>query len=612
MAQAAGKMSPMTDARLRLRDRVGRASANCASLVFSWADHPERPAVLDESGMVQSFDDLRASVDSVVTVLREAGFSRDDRLALIIPRGPVGIVAFLAGSSVSSLCPMHAGMRADELDAYIAMLGVTGIIDGTDNSIARDIARRRDLPLVVLRRTDHIVATVVSGHATSKAGLSELTAADDVALLMQTSGTTSKPKLVPLTHRNLISAAANIADWFALGTDDLCLNPMPLHHLHGLITAGLSSLFAGAAVCFTTGFAPDLFHETLERIQPTWFTGSPTMHLALRDLYAGGRAAVPTQRLRFFRSSSAPLPVSIIEQLEALFQAPLMETYGTTETGSMICANPLPPGVRKSGSVGVAVGAEIRVVNEQGADVPDGENGEVVVRGPSVIHRYLGAADVSAPFFFGDWLRTGDIGRFDADRYLYIVGRTKELIKRGGLAVYPDEIDNALVSHPAVAEAVTFSLVHPTLGEELVAAVVPAAGHAPTEEQLKAHLSASLSGYKVPAAMLIVERLPKTETGKIVRREAPSYFAEAFRPSNIPANGEGEEALLAIWRDILSRSDFGVTDNVLLLGADPIRARSAAEALRSRLGQTLPTHTIIAHPTVRAMAALLSPARGAA
>ena len=208
--------------------------------------------------------------------------------------------------------------------------------------------------------------------------------------------------------------------------------------------------------------------------------------------------------------------------------------------------------------------------------------------------------------FHDDWLRTGDIGFLDEDDYLFIVGRSKELIKRGGLSVYPDEVDNALVAHPSVAESASFSVPHPTLGEELVSAIVPVAGQPPLEHDLRSYLSGQLSTYKVPAAILIVPYLPKNEAGKIMRREVPKHFQSAFEPRNQPPANELEQTLLDLWRKTLARADFGVDDNVLLLGADPIRSGELAEQLHTRTGLRLSVKDILAKPTVRTMANYLS------
>jgi len=330
------------------------------------------------------------------------------------------------------------------------------------------------------------------------------------------------------------------------------------------------------------------------------------MHLALREHYEHAGTRPSPGRLRFFRSSSAPLPPSAIVALEALFEAPLIETYGLTETASMVCTNPLPPAARKQGSVGIAFGSEIRVVRKEGTACGPAEIGEIAIRGPSTITAY--ADNAAADSFLDGWLLTGDIGRLDEDGYLFIVGRAKEVIKRGGLSVYPAEVDDALAGVPAVAEAVTFAVPHPTLGEDVVAAVVVRAGATIDAAALRAEVARRLSTYKVPSVILIVPAIPKNETGKIVRRQVAAELAGALAPQGMPPSGEMERALLATWCEVLGRDDIGVTDNLFLHGADPLRAGRAADRIAAS-GVWAPTlKDLLGAPTVREQAERFRPA----
>jgi acyl-CoA synthetase (AMP-forming)/AMP-acid ligase II/aryl carrier-like protein len=575
-----------------------------AAAIFEGRSSSPHPAIVDRSGHPMSYAQTYASVQRLSEALAAAGIGERDRIATLQPRGAAGLIAFLSASTVGCCCPMNPSMRAEEYEAYYRMLKISAVLDGTRSAIAAEAAAKLDLPLISF--IDNSGEISVSISRPRALGHDDTELPPGTALLMQTSGTTAKPKIIPLTHHNVLSAALGIVSWFDLTPDDVCLNPMPLHHMHGLVTACTASLLAGSAVCCLEAFKAPAFHEALGTLQPTWFTGSPTMHLALKNFYDRDQGRVPTTSLRFFRSSSAPLPASIIADLESLFSAPLMETYGLTETGSMVCANPLPPRERKVGSVGVAVGAEIKICNDEGRALPPRVPGEVVIRGPSVIRRYLSNDEANNTLFHDGWLRTGDIGFLDEDDYLFIVGRSKELIKRGGLSVYPDEVDNALVAHPSVAESASFSVPHPTLGEELVSAIVPVAGHAPLEHDLRDYLSGQLSTYKVPAAILVVPYLPKNESGKIMRREVPKHFQSAFEPRNEPPANELEQTLLQLWQETLARADFGIDDNLLLLGADPIRSGELAEQLRARTGLLLSVKDVLAKPTVRAMAIYLT------
>jgi acyl-CoA synthetase (AMP-forming)/AMP-acid ligase II len=563
------------------------------------------PAFVDAQGQMTSYAEASAAVDALRTALQDLGIDGADRVAFMVPRGPVGVLGFLAISSVAVCCPLNPRMRSEELIRTAESMGITAFVTTAESAVG-DLAAGR--PTLILQSTDHLERPSVSlQNPRAKAGKP---VSPPFALLMQTSGTTSAPKRVELTQDHILSAASAIRDAFTLGEADLCLNPMPLHHVHGLISASLSSLVSGSRVVCTDGFSTKSFEAQLDALKPTWFTGSPAMHLALLEHFKAVSRSPTRGALRFFRSSSAPLPASAIDQLEGLFGAPLIETYGLTETASMICSNPLPPAERKLGSVGIAFGSEIRIADGEGNNVPADAPGEIVVRGPSVISSYGG--DGVPDTFFGDWLRTGDLGYLDKDGYLFIVGRTKELIKRGGLSVYPAEVDNVLMSHPDVAEAVAFSVAHPTLGEELVAAIVPCAGAQPTSAALRAYLERQLSGYKVPAEIFVISAIPKNETGKILRRTMATSLASHLEPKNVAPTSAAEAAFLTAWKTVLGREDFGVTDNVFLLGGDPLRAESVASQLDGLGGGLISAKTLLSMPTVRDQASLAHPCLGAA
>lgn len=583
-----------------------RLRESIASTVFS-ADKLNGQLVAFESaeGASISYSDGLSATGKLVGSLTELGIHSMDRVAFVAPRGPLGIVGFLAVSSVAICCPLNPKLRPEELQATIDLMQISALVDVGPNPVVQQVAEERALPILSVVQGPGDLEISISLQRARTAERSCEANTQEVALLMQTSGTTSNPKLVALTHNNVLSAAAAIRDAFGLGVADVCLNPMPLHHVHGLISAGISSLLSGSRVICTGNFSTAEFERILEQRKPSWFTASPAMHVAMLEHFKAIGHGPSNKTLRFFRSSSAPLPASAIGELEDLFAAPLVETYGLTETASMICSNPLPPRLRKPGSVGIACGAEIRIADDEGGDLPSNQSGEILVRGPSVITNY-GFANNSMPgAFFGDWLRTGDLGYLDEDGYLFIVGRVKELIKRGGLSIYPAEVDNALASHPDVAEAVTFSIPHPTLGEELVAAVVPRARTSPTDGSLRAYVSGQLSTYKVPARILVVSSIPKNETGKIVRRDMSTRLSEHLRPKNIAPRSVMESTLLTVWKDVIGRTDFGVTDNVLLLGGDPLRAARCAEILTSRHGLEVSARDLVENPTIVEQADLL-------
>ena len=547
-----------------------------------------------------TYGDVTAIIDAFARTARLTDFSSSDRVAVTTPRGKDGLLAFLAISSYATCCPLDPRLTEDELALTLRDLTVSALVDAAGEAHIGNVARSLGIPV----RT--VVPSALSSNGSGGSGIGGAAGQSDVALLLQTSGTTSKPKHVALTHANVLAAAKSIGSHYSIGPSDLCINPMPHHHVHGLISAGISSLLAGAKQVCASSFSPRAFDFAFQKLNPTWFTGSPAFHLGLLDYYNGAGSLPPPRRsLRFIRSSSAPFPSSAISRYEALFGAPLLENYGMTETASTICSNLPGARQRKSGSVGIPIGAEIRIaVGPSSLGESDGV-GEILLRGPSVITKY--ASGESGPDYFDDgWLRTGDMGRVDEDGFLYVIGRSKELIKRGGHSIYPLEVDSAILANPDVAEAISFSLEHPTLGEELVAAFVPRVGAEISGDDVKRALDGKLSTYKIPIAVLRVAEIPKNATGKSARRSMRSAFAEMFCIKGVVATSELESELLKHWRLIVSEPRLGVTDNVFVHGADPMRAQRFSEEIGRLIARRLPVKDIIRNPTVREQALLLA------
>jgi acyl-CoA synthetase (AMP-forming)/AMP-acid ligase II len=335
---------------------------------------------------------------------------------------------------------------------------------------------------------------------------------DDIALVLHTSGTTARPKEVPLRQRNLCASARNVAATLRLSEADRALN------IHGLVAGLRASISVGASVVGAPGFDPRRVREWIARLRPTWYSAVPTIHMAMRDVFedAPPQGGFP---FRFVRSSSSALPPPVMTALEALYGVPVIEAYGMTEAAHQIASNPLPPAMRKPGSVGLPAGPEIAVRDGEGRDAAEGVEGEVWIRGDTVSPGYHDNDAANAESYANGWFRTGDLGRFDADGYLFLTGRLKELVNRGGEKIAPAEIDNALLEHPGVAQAVCCAMPHPTLGEEVAAVVVlrPDAGDV-TPRDLLAHCASRLAPCKRPRQILIVPELPKGATGKVQRR----------------------------------------------------------------------------------------------
>ena len=335
--------------------------------------------------------------------------------------------------------------------------------------------------------------------------------------MLHTSGTTSRPKIVPLTQANVTASASHIRDSLALTPVDRCLNIMPLFHIHGLIAAVLSSLSAGAHISCSPGFNALKVFQWFAEVKPSWYTAVPTMHQAILDRAPRNAEIVAGMDLRFARSSSSSLPPQVMAALEETFGCPVIEAYGMTEAAHQMASNPLPPLARKPGSVGLAAGPEVAVMASDGALLGAETVGEIVIRGPNVTAGYENNPTANAEAFTHGWFHTGDQGVLDGDGYLRITGRLKEIINRGGEKISPREVDEVLMDHPAVSQVVTFALPHPKLGEDVAAAVVLRDGRSATDRELRDFTATRLADFKVPRKLVFLDEIPKGATGKLQR-----------------------------------------------------------------------------------------------
>jgi acyl-CoA synthetase (AMP-forming)/AMP-acid ligase II len=474
---------------------------------------PGRPP-LDYAG-------LRRHAGAVVARLNGLGLGRNDRVAIVLPNGPEMAAAFVGIAAGCTTAPLNPAYRTDEFDFYLSDLGAKAlIVEAGSDSPAIEVAQRRKVALLRLvpgagpaGLFDLVAEDAVAGGGAAGG----FAGADDVALVLHTSGTTSRPKIVPLSQRNVTASAAHIGRTLALTPADRCLNIMPLFHIHGLIAAVLSSLGAGGSVFCTPGFNALKFFAWLEEAGPSWYTAVPTMHQAILARAARNAGIIAARRLRFIRSSSSSLPPQVMAELERVFGAPVIESYGMTEASHQMASNPLPPLPRKPGTVGIAAGPEVAIMDDKGRLLAPGQVGEIVIRGRNVTRGYENNAKANAESFVDGWFRTGDQGVLDAEGYLSITGRIKEIINRGGEKISPREVDEVLMDHPAVAQAVAFAVPHDKLGEDIAAAVVLREGAAATERELRDFCAARLADFKVPRKVLILDEIPKGATGKLQR-----------------------------------------------------------------------------------------------
>ncbi len=468
------------------------------------------------------YRDLRALVRRTVGDLNSFGIGRGDRVVLVLPNGPDAAAAFVSIGAGATTAPLSRGLTADEFEFNLTDLRAKAlVVEAGLDSPARAVATRLRIPVIELVPHRDQGAGAFSLRLLLKNGAGPfeggLAQPDDEALVLHTSGSTSRPKIVPLLQRNVTASARNIMTALQLTPDDVCLNIMPLFHIHGLMAAVLSSFAAGAQVHCSPGFNALRFFHWFDEVRPTWYTAVPTMHQAIVSRASRHAEELGRIRLRLIRSSSASLPPQVMEELERTFRCPVIEAYGMTEAAHQMTSNPLPPRDRKAGSVGVPAGPEVAIMDEEGKILPRGQTGEVVIRGANVTPGYEANPEANESAFIDDWFRTGDQGFIDRDGYLRLTGRLKELINRGGEKIAPIEIDVVLMDHPAVQQCVAFAIPHHKLGEDIGAAVVLREGHTCTDRELREFAARRLEHWKVPRTFVFVREIPKGRTGKLQR-----------------------------------------------------------------------------------------------
>src|SRR4051812_22960592 len=488
--------------------------------------------ILPEQKISITYGMLRGQVQSVAEQLAAAGVGRGDRVATSLTNGLPVIVSFLAAGVAGTAAPLNPAYKEDEFRFYLEDTAAKVFIlppDGAED--ARRAAAARGVPILTI--DVDAAGTVSLSNERGPVGRAPVAppTIDDVALVLHTSGSTGRPKRVPLKHANLSISAQNVAASYALTSDDVSLCVMPLFHVHGLVASTLATFASGGTVVVPAKFSPLSFWRTARDHGVTWYSAVPTLHQLLLaragDPSNPSRRPAGTEKLRFIRSCSASLPPAVMHALEAAFGAPVLEAYGMTEAAHQMASNPLPPSERKPGSVGRGTDVKISIMDKAGNHLPIGEAGEVVIQGPNVITGYENNPEANAASFVDGWFRTGDQGILDEHGYLTLVARIKELINRGGEKISPREIDEVLLAHPGVAEAVCFGVPHGTWGEEVEAAVVLREGEAVGQAELLAFCKERLADYKRPKQIHITQAIPRTATGKFQRGAVAKAYSQA-------------------------------------------------------------------------------------
>jgi amino acid adenylation domain-containing protein len=582
--------------------------------------NPEATALLALERNPLTYARLLDHLTYIHQVLRNVGVASTDRVALALPNGPEMAVAFLGVAASCACAPLNPNYQAEEFRFYLSDLGAKVLIVQADmQTWARQVAK--ELGILILELQPFIGAgagsfTFSQGEK-SRGSAHDLADPNDLALVLHTSGTTSRPKVVPLTQANLCTSAENVKESLRLTASDRCLNIMPLFHVHGLVAGLMASLAAGAGVICPPAFLLPRFFEWMAEFKPTWYTAVPSMHQAILDRTPDNQEIIASNPLRFIRSCSAPLPTTVMAELEIMFRAPVLEAYGMTEASHQICCNPLPPGRPKPGSVGVPTGCRAAVMDEQGNLLPPGQAAEIVIQGSNVTVGYENNPEANQKAFINGWFRTGDQGYLDIEGYVFLTGRVKEIINRGGEKISPREVDEVLLSHPAIAQAVTFGVPHLRLGEEVAAAVVARPGALVGERELRRFAAERLAYFKVPRRVMFLDTLPKGPTGKVQRiglAEKLGLGPEDLEPSylsggHIPPRNELEKQLASMWSRQLDVEEVGVEDNFFLTGGDSILAAQLISRVRQTMGVEVSLSCFFENPTVAWLASAVEEAR---
>jgi acyl-CoA synthetase (AMP-forming)/AMP-acid ligase II len=487
--------------------------------------NPSAVAIADAGdGPSLTYGQTKQQASSLADDLRSFGVNPGDRIAIALPNGLEMVLAFLAATVAGTAAPLNPAYKLEEFRFFLSDTSARVLIVPPDAmNLARQAAAGETIIIEAgIDSGGHVRLQPVGPKSASVTREHHDPEPEDIALILHTSGTTSRPKRVPLAHKNLAVSARTVAGTYQLGDNDVSLCVMPLFHVHGLVASTLATLASGGTVVVAPRFNPLSFWPTVKKHGVTWYSAVPTLHQILLSRTRGVARPPGAEQLRFIRSCSAPLPASMMAEMENRFGVPVVEAYGMTEAAHQMASNPLS-GKRKPGSVGLATGVEIAILDEAGEELSLGQRGEICIKGPNVFSGYEENPDANATSFTRGWFRTGDQGSVDQDGYLTLLGRIKELINRGGEKISPQEIDDVLVAHQAVSEAVCFGVPDRIYGEEVAAAVVL---HSPeTEAALIEHCRSRLADFKCPSVIYIVEQIPRTATGKIQRRNVAAAIA---------------------------------------------------------------------------------------
>jgi 4-hydroxybenzoyl-CoA reductase gamma subunit len=582
---------------------IGREIARQSQL------RPDQAAIVLSGSAPLSYLELQNLIDDFRADLRAAGFGASSRIAIALPSGPHAALAIIAVACSAVAVPLNPRHTLDEIEKSFATLRPEAVVllQGSD-SIARQAALSKGVPVIeaVPASQGTIGLRIVTPRSDTFAPPDE-PVPDAPAFILQTSGTMAEPKSIPFSHGNMLAAAARLQAWFKLTPQDRCLSASPVFYSHGLKVTVFTPLLTGGTVAFPTDASQFDFLEWFSDLKPTWYSAGPTLHRLIFDKAESLPDAKAKHSLRFILSGGAPLPRNILESLQRTLDVPVVEHYGSSEA-AQIAANLPSIGRSKVGTCGIPWPDTVRIVDEDGRQLPPGEQGEILIGGPTLISGYLDAPELNRDCFVDGWFKTGDIGSLDDEGFLTLHGRVKDLINRGGEKVSPPELDETLMRHPAVAEAAAFAVPHERLGEDVAAAVVLKRGVTASPAELRRYLGEHLAAFKVPRRIVIVDQLPKGLTGKVLRRRLSESFGTTAAPSTTSTSNDAylSTQLIGVWERILKTAPISVDDDFFDKGGDSLVAVDMLIELERLVGRQVPSSLLFEATTIRQLTKKLS------
>jgi oxalate---CoA ligase len=565
---------------------------------------PEQAAIVASELAPVSYRRLTEQIEEVRAALRQAGFDASARIVVAIPDTAPAALAIVAVACSAVALPLDPKLTLPEIEARLILLRPSAVLlPRGSRTAARTAAEQQGIAIIeAIAADDGKLGLQLAPPQVGPALPLHEPDPSAPAFILQTSGTTADPNLVPFSHRNMLAAAKRLQGWFDLAPQDRCLCASPICYSNGVKMTLLTPLLTGGSVAFPANASKVDLSEWFGELAPTWYSVGPTLHLAILDKAKSQPEVRDTHSLRFIASGGAALPIDVHDGLQAALGVPVLEHYASSET-AQVSSNLPPPGPYKPGTCGIPSPDVVMIVGEDGRRLPPGEQGDILVGGPTVTSGYIDAPELNRSVFVDGWFRTGDIGSLDEEGFLTIRGRRKELINRGSEKIAPLEIDRALKRHPQVAEAAAYAVAHPRLGEDVAAAVVLRPGAGVTGEELREFLGAQLAAFKIPRRIDIVDQLPKGVTGKVQRKR---LSAGSKAPSAQTPATDWQAELLPLWRKFLKTENVSVDDDFFEKGGDSLLAMDLHMEIERLTGQELPESILLEASTVRALAKRLA------